>query len=233
MSGKNDQQPICYTDVETFGLESDRHDVFEFGSVKVYPDGREEELHLWLPADVSKASPDALRKNRFFERRVEGYEQHGVDGKEGAWRIAEFTSGATLAGNRISFDEGMVSAYLRKHGLCHAWNLYTVDVPTFCAGALGLRGANFNGKTVSELLGVLLPSDEDRHTAMGDVRWSRRMHEAAIELVQRRESALLAGLEELMNGWRVDGEAVDRQAVARTWAQQLAARLKPQTQKVA
>lgn len=227
MSG-NDETPICYTDCETLGLEPQRHDVFEVGILKVFPDGREEELLLWLPVDLSTASPDALRKNRFFERRRDCYKKYGVTAEEGAWKIAEFTSGAVLAGNRITFDEGMISAYLAKQKLAHAWELYTIDVPTFGAGALGLK-KKFNGKTISELLGVPLPDDSERHTAMGDAKWARRMHVAAIQLVERREATLREGLVDLL----LRSGASDQAPLATAWAQELTNRLRPQPLKVA
>lgn len=184
-----DESPVVYTDTESLGLEATLHDVFEIGMNKVYPDGREEELLIWLPAELKNAQPDALRINKFYERQEDCYKKYGVKGDEGAWKIAKFSSGCVLAGCRIHFDEDMIKAFMAKYGLKPAWEVYTTDVTVFAAGALGLKG-RFSAKRVAELLGVTMPSDEERHTAMGDAKLAKRIHQAALRLTSSRRQQL-------------------------------------------
>jgi DNA polymerase III alpha subunit (gram-positive type) len=221
-----DESPVIYTDVETLGLESQIHDTFEVGMHKVFPDGREEDLLLWLPAEIKNAQPDALRINRFYERQEECYKKYGVEGKDGAWKIARFSSGCMLAGCRIHFDEDMIRAYLLKYDLKPAWGIYTMDVTVFAAGALGLTG-RFSAKRVAELLKVEMPSDDERHTAMGDARLAKRIHQAALKLQSletRRQDIherLLPILREEFNQFRTgisDSLTVEK---AQVWVQKL------------
>jgi hypothetical protein len=214
-NGGSSLEQIVYVDTETTGLLP-HHDVFEIAMIK-----GGEEVVLWLPADLSKADPDALRINRFYDRQKEGHERHGVKGEEGAWRIAEFTSGCTLAGIVPSFDVNMVNGFLLKFGLRPAWNYWMRDVVTFAAGALGLRGKT-NSRIVSEALGVALPGPDEVHTALGDARWAKRIDQRALELTSEEhrkldlETKILTLLLEEFN----DTENALREMAAR-WASRL------------
>jgi hypothetical protein len=67
---------LVFLDLETTGLDSDRHDVWEIGCIErrqlTGPDGmlHEEDIeHRWLvPPDLTTADPGGLRRGRFYER---------------------------------------------------------------------------------------------------------------------------------------------------------------------
>jgi len=218
----NGIEQIVYVDTETTGLLA-HHDVFEIAMIK-----GDEEIILWLPADLSKADPDALRINRFYERQKEGYEKHGTKGEEGAWKIAEFTSGCTLAGVVPSFDVNMTSGFLLKYGLKPAWNYWMRDVVTFAAGALGLRGKT-NSKIVSETLGVAMPDNSEVHTALGDARWAKRIDTKAMELTseEHRKSDLEEKLFALLRDEGFDETEKKLKETAARWASKLIVQAAP------
>jgi len=216
-NGTSDSEQIVYADAETLGLDRKRHSPFEVHLIK-----GDQELTLWLPVDLSKADPDALRINRFYERQKEGYEKFGVEGKEGAWKIAEYTSGCTVAGIVPSFDVGMVAAFMLRHGLKPAWNYWVRDVITFAAGAIGHRGKT-SSKIVSELLGVPCPTAEEAHTAPGDARWAKRIDTKALELTseEHRKRELETRIFSLLRDEGFDEPEETLQQTAARWASKL------------
>jgi hypothetical protein len=217
-NGSNGVEQIVYVDTETTGLLA-HHDVFEIAMIK-----GDEEVVIWLPVDLSKADPDALRINRFYERQKEGYEKYRMKGEDGAWKIAEFTSGCTLAGIVPSFDATMVSGTLLKHGLRPAWNYWIRDVVTFAAGSLGLRGKT-NSRIVSEALGAAMPDEREVHTAIGDARWAKRIDTKALELTSEdhRKLDLERKILVLLRDEGFDETEKKLRETARRWASKLIA----------
>lgn len=168
--------PFAFVDIESFGTERDA-DMFEFGLIA--PDGKEH--IIWIPgADPAKASRDALKINKFYLRRKEGYVRHGAASRrEAAEKIAELTTGVRLAGNNVGpFDMQVVDFFLRSEGLAPAWDYRVLDVVDYAAGILGMTGA-YGSREVSAALGVDEPKGDDAHTAIGDARWAKAMYEKA------------------------------------------------------
>jgi len=112
-----------------------------------------------------------------------------------AVEVANWTHGATIVGAVPSFDADVLSRLLRSHGLTPAWHYHLIDVEPMAVGWLNgvamqavndgvLDRADF-GKTappyksdeLSLACGIDPPTDEERHTAMGDARWVMRWYD--------------------------------------------------------
>lgn len=215
MSRRNE---IVYCDVETTGLIVGHHEPFEI----VLKHG-EKILRFWLEVDLSKAVPEALRKNRYYERAEEG-RRHLVDKKEASWKIAEFTSGRTLAGDNPRFDADMIEALLVSQGLRPAWRHNLLDVPVYAAGSLGF--ANWTYKDLMDALGVE-QREEDQHTALGDVLRCEAIHKAALRLHEDRKVKVSKALERILSGKLVAAEHAP--AIAAMWAEAIEAEVRPPT----
>lgn len=128
------------------------------------------------------------------------WEDVEVDPPEGAYvtpevaarQVARWTHGAHLIGAVPNFDAEVLGALLRHYGLTPAWHYHLVDVEAMVVGYLYGKGAEFvyrdgtrgglqppwSSEELSRVVGVALPSEEERHTAMGDVLWAQRLYDA-------------------------------------------------------
>ncbi len=173
---------LCFVDIESTGLEADRHEVYEIGLIVRDGDSRmDPEWRWWLPVNLTRADPNALRVGRFFERRPpQNHTWSGAlqwapdisgkieqaDVRDVAASVMELTAGAHLVGAVPSFDAAFLSRLLRAHGCCPAWNYHLVD----------------SGKLFSKL-GVD-PDQFDRHTALGDARLAKATYDFVMGNIQ-------------------------------------------------
>jgi DNA polymerase III epsilon subunit-like protein len=161
-----DESQVCFIDIETTGLDPQRHEIWEIG---VIADGKEYEFHL--PVTLSTADAAALRINRYYER-VQGGK---LNPENTAFEVARLTAGRMLVGAVPSFDAGFLDVFIRSRGYCPAWSHRLICVETLAAGKLGVMPAGL-GK-MAEKMGV--PVDPTQaHTALGDARLAREIYRA-------------------------------------------------------
>jgi hypothetical protein len=186
--------PVAFVDIETTGLDPERHQIWEVGLI--LPDGTE---HEWqLPVDLSRADPIALNIGRFHDRRVEkwkdSYEDAGWLG-EFARNFVALTRDLHIAGAVVSFDAERLWRLLRANGECPMWHYHLIDVGALAAGFMaGKRYQSeadgrgvpswepeppWKSNDLSMAVGVN-PDDFDRHTALGDARWAKAIYEAVM-----------------------------------------------------
>jgi hypothetical protein len=137
---------IAVVDCETNGTESWRHSLWEFGAVLVSADDPSrdpEPLHFAIPADVEHASPDALRVNRYFERKL-----LPDDSRECAQMVAARLAGASFASCNVGFDTAFVTRFLRDNGAVPTWHYSPIDIKSLCYG----RRRSLLGASTSQLL---------------------------------------------------------------------------------
>lgn len=173
------EQPakLAFVDLETTGLDPKRHEIWEIALLV-----GEEELHWYLPVDLTRADADALRISGFYERHpaVRGGGEWTPPGvEETATVIARVTAGAHLAGVNPAFDATFLGAFIRQNGQVPTWHYHLVDVLPLIAGHFRLAPP-WDSKDLSAVLRVEPPDGEERHTALGDARWARRMYEAVM-----------------------------------------------------
>lgn len=185
---------LCFVDTETTGLDPDLHEIWEVGLIVRDPmmgtsDGQvhDEEYHWFLPVDLGRADPVALKIGRYYERYMD---TDGVD--EGiSWpsqfasEFARLTAGSHLVGAVVSFDEERLRYLLRANGACPDWHYHLVDIESLVAGCCGLEPP-WKSDELSQLAGVPPQSDEDRHTALGDARWARDLYDQVMAGVPAR-----------------------------------------------
>lgn len=188
-------RPICYLDTETDGVRPER-EVWEVAAIRVEPDGTEHDpLQLFIRnPDLSYAEPFGLAVGRFYDRHPLGRVLSGKDtpGQEpgamgtdpelAAREIATYTHGTTLYGIVPSFDAEALTTLLRRHGLIPGWHYHLHDVENIARGWLYARGhahaeLTESSDDLSRLCGVEPPTEDERHTALGDALWAKRWHE--------------------------------------------------------
>jgi hypothetical protein len=115
-------------------------------------------------------------------------------------KIARWTHGAHMIGNVTSFDTIAFERLMRRQGLLASWHYHLIDVENLAVGylkglakgispstgRLPMAGAEvlsqlpWDSDALSEALGVKPPSDDERHTALGDARWALAMWDAVM-----------------------------------------------------
>ncbi len=196
------------TGTDSFGDGYGRaHEVWEIGVVVVDGPNVVEALWRWCP-DMTSADPTSLRLIAAHERLAatenlpaysdgnaspvafwisSGGEPIAMDGppngfvsyQQAAQRVAWVLAGAHVFGCVPSFDANFVNIWLRRHNLAPAWHHQLHDVEDVAAGKLGLQ-VPYDSDQISKELGLDTPDSYGRHTALGDARWARDVHEAAL-----------------------------------------------------
>lgn len=174
--------PMVFVDTETTLLEPTPKP-WEIAMIKRGGEAEEEQLHIMLrDPDLSDASPDALRVNRFYERHpLWGGVKSGaalMNAAEAASAIELFTTGTQLVGSNPDFDARAMEWLLRQHGLRPRWRHHCINLVTWTYPVLMGRGEQVEIPTssyeLSRRVGVEPPGAADAHTALGDARWTVR-----------------------------------------------------------
>lgn len=166
---------VCFVDTETTGLDPDRHEIWEVGLIT--PDGTE---HQWfLQVDLGRADPVALGIGHFHERCPQPQRVTTRSGFASAF--ADLTRGMHLAGAVVSFDEERLRKLLRSSGACPEWHYHLIDVEALAVGWLCANkwtaDLPWSSDELTALLGLAVPGENERHTALGDARWAKRIYE--------------------------------------------------------
>lgn len=193
--------PLCFVDIETTSLarpfSPTPGEVWEVGLIVRHHDldgtiGFEEQYRWFLPVTLEHADPVSLDIGRFHDRHPQGDRGPDVPVTPldlfAAELVALVPDGAHLVGNVVSFDEERLAAILHAHGIDELpWHYHLVDVEALAAGWLATEEQTldaarppWNSEALCAALGVDVPSDEDRHTALGDARWARDLYDAVM-----------------------------------------------------
>lgn len=182
---------VAFVDTETLGLDPFRHPIWE--TAIILPDGPDAGEHVWQtyvsPSQIAHAEPIALEITGFHER----YDRiRALYPAQSAERVARLLDGRHIVGAVPSFDEERLRLQHRRCGRPerYPWHYHLIDVEAMAVGALCAEraawreGWDLSLPWKSEVLGVALgvePTPEaERHTALGDARWARRMYEEIV-----------------------------------------------------
>lgn len=191
---------LCFIDTETTGVHPDR----EMWEIAMIRDDTAGYCNLFVEVDLSKADPFGLNVGRFYERHPLGRylageiprpEQQGpeeaelVSQVEAAKAVATWTHGCHLVGAVPDFDARTLDPLLRKFGLIPSWHYHLIDVEAMAMGYLhGLHhykpdvpadlSLPWKSDELSRACGVEPPTENERHSALGDARWAQRWYVA-------------------------------------------------------
>lgn len=134
--------------------------------------------------DLEHADPNSLAVGRFYERHPHfgaplGERQLLCSAGQAAALVQTWTSGARVFGVVPSFDTGCLEELLHRHGLEPQWHFQPWDIAVLAVGYLIGRQlpVQRSSEATSLQCGVAVPTDTERHTAMGDARWVKRWYD--------------------------------------------------------
>ena len=170
---------LVYLDIETTGLDPNRHQVVELA----YAVGDEPVLSGVLDHDLANAEEAALKVCRYFERGLVAAEAE-PEFEDSARAALE---GATLVAANPAFD----SAFLRRRWGRAPWRYRLLDIEAFAMPVLGYDNPVGLAAITIELRGMGFEVPEPDHTAAGDVATLRACHHALRSLAadMRRANA--------------------------------------------
>ncbi|MEU4170989.1 hypothetical protein AB0F46_29430 [Streptomyces sp. NPDC026665] len=191
--------PIAFIDTETTHLSAEIGEAWEV-AVILREDGdpfTDTEYAWQIRPDLTTADPEALSIGRYEERfavrdgaeaAFTGYgavDPVPMSRAEVVEAIVRVLRGAVLVGSNPAFDE----RFLRKLvGLGGAqWHYRPYDIVQLAAVKLGVQAAGplpWRTHVLSRAVGVEPPAKNVAHTALGDARWARDVHDAVMVKAQ-------------------------------------------------
>lgn len=178
--------PVAFVDTETTGLGRDS-EVWEFAAIIRRGDGSESTVHLHIEHNRTKAFdlPERFFRDysdRFGRNGMRPYTRAGA-----ASIISAALHGVHIVGVNPAFDARLLEDLLADVGIEPGWNYHLVDLSPITIGVLLAAGERVDLPWKSDILSarVGVPTTDEageplyaRHTAMGDVLWTRDWFDA-------------------------------------------------------
>ncbi|OHU68065.1 hypothetical protein BKG87_22290 [Mycobacteroides chelonae] len=173
---------LVFMDTETLGLDP-LAPVWEFAAIRRYENGIEAKYHCFIdhdPAFWLDMLPAQFQED--YKARFDV--QEALKRADAAEMIHTATDGAHVVGAVPSFDTERLARILNQTGWgAPPWHYHLVDVENVVLGYLAAHGKLLQPPWKSDQLSAAIgvnPNDFDRHTAMGDVLWTRAQWDAVM-----------------------------------------------------
>lgn len=179
--------PIVFLDTETTSLNPWRR-VWDIALIRRDENG--EQGYQWFISaddlDLGHADPFALNVGRFYDRHphycATSLKRAPLPERDVLRSVEELTRGAHLVGAVPNFDADVLDQRMRANGILPSWHYHLIDVEALAVGYLSACGYTIDlpwkSDDLSRACGIEPPSDEDRHTAIGDAKWAQRLYDA-------------------------------------------------------
>lgn len=192
---------IVFLDTETTGIHPER-EIWELAMIGRTKDGQESApVIMQFAVDESKADPFAFQINGYYNRHFAYAELRDSDATIcynqesmiiACQIIGGFTHGAHIIGAVPNFDTESLDKLLRRNKILPTWHYHLIDVENLAVGYLMAKGNStvplpWKSDELSKAIGVEPPSKEERHTALGDVKWAMRTYDKIMEGVENEK----------------------------------------------
>lgn len=179
--------PVCFIDTEFTTLDPWRRRPWEIAIIRRDPGAPDvESVFVISDVDLTDADPKSLEVGGFFERHpafggvaAEDPLVSYLTEAEAAILVETMTRGCHVIGAVPNADSDILQDMLRRNQLRWTGHYHLMDIENVAIGYLKGLDPLFipqlplKSDELSEMCGVPAPSDEERHTALGDARWVR------------------------------------------------------------
>lgn len=177
---------LISVDIETTGLDPQRHETWEVAIVPV--DAPNSAYCYQLPVSLAGAEEEALEVGRFRDRylnppagwcvlREPGKRLRDERRLDQALRdISIDLAGAHLLGCSVHFDAAFLSALLARHGMApQPWHHRHLDLGSFAGGAWGAK-IPLSGQSMADRY-----PNPDAHDALADALWNVEVYRRIVD----------------------------------------------------
>lgn len=162
-------RPLIFLDLETTGLEVQKHEIIEIGALKVHPEKLFEileELEIKVrPENLKAADKDALKMVGFTEEKWKG----AISLKETLASLDEFGKDGVLVGYNINFDWAVLDRAYYSQGRIDPFYYHRIDVMAM-AYFKYFSNPDFQRFSLGEVCRNLKIERQAAHTALDDAR---------------------------------------------------------------
>lgn len=171
-----DTSQIVFLDTETTNLYP-QGEIWELAYIL---DG-EERTYRFKPTKWNEANARALKVGGYYERTADWEDHMWDDPKWIITQLAAAFEGRHIVGAVPNFDENFLRDWFVQNGAVLTTHYHLIDIEAMAVGYLLARGEEvklpWKSDELSLRCGIEPPSDEERHTALGDARWVKRWFE--------------------------------------------------------
>ena len=155
---------IALVDLETTGLDAQKHEIIEIGCIVFDSETCVPEFGIdikLLPEHIETALPKALVVNGYNKKDWKDAKTQ----KEGLQFFANATQGCHFAAHNVTFDWGFMDAKFKEYGITHSFDYHKIDTLSMAYAKIPhSKVSSWSLKTIATYLGV--PPEPKIHKAI-------------------------------------------------------------------
>jgi len=166
---------LAFIDLETTGLDPERHEIIEMGVIiarQIPQDGAGNKLEVIEEFDL-RIKPEHLETSDPESLKINGYNEmdwvFAIDLKNAMEKLAEKTEGAILVAQNVAFDWLFLEKAFVKTGVKNRMDFHRLDLLSMAYAKLyhDERAQRFSLRALCEYFDI---KNEKAHTALADIR---------------------------------------------------------------
>lgn len=178
---------LAFIDLETTGLDPDRHEIIEIGGViakQIPQEGRGCQLEIIdefefkvKPENLEGADPQALRINGYNDADW----VFAADLKQVMEAVSEKAASANLVAQNVTFDWSFLDKAFKKTGVQNKMHYHKIDVIAL-AYAKFYHDPTFQRFNLSSLAEHFDIKNDKAHTALADIKTTYEIYKRLLEI---------------------------------------------------
>lgn len=170
---------FAFIDIETTGLNLNKHEIVDIGCIITTPDLEViEEFELKIkPEKIENADPVSLKISHYDEEKwVDAY-----DRTEGIKIFADKVRDCIMVGHNVAFDSGFIEYAFTQNGISNSMHYHKLDTVSIAWARLHHEPdlTHFSLRELCMRFGI---KNEEAHTGLGDARATYELYKKLMEL---------------------------------------------------